>query len=66
MKTKLYFTLTLLTFVTMAFVPKCFAKDTTPVYVVRVIYFIPKNRDPATNMDEKLEYTDERYKAVLC
>ena len=55
MKTKLYFTLTLLTFVTLAFVPKYFAKDTVPEYVVRVIYLIPNDQEPDPNMDEKLD-----------
>ena len=46
MKTILCFTLTLLTFVTLAFVPNSFAQDETPEYVVRVIYFIPNDRQP--------------------
>ena len=57
MKTTLYFTITLLTFVTLAFVPNSFAQDTAPEYVVRVIYFIPKDREPDPNMDEKLDTT---------
>ncbi|MDE0316756.1 MAG: leucine-rich repeat domain-containing protein [Candidatus Poribacteria bacterium] len=38
MKTTLYFTLTLITFGTLAFVPNAFAQDDSPEYVVRVIY----------------------------
>ena len=46
MKTALCFTLTLLIFVTIAFVPNNFAQDTDPKYVVRVIYFVPNDRQP--------------------
>ena len=55
MKTTLYFTLTLLTFTTLAFVPNSIAQDNSPEYVVRVIYFIPNDREPDPNIDEKLD-----------
>ncbi|MDE0484096.1 MAG: leucine-rich repeat domain-containing protein [Candidatus Poribacteria bacterium] len=42
MKATLYFTLTLLTFVTLVFVPNSFAQE----YVVRVIYFYPNDIEP--------------------
>ena len=42
MKTIRHFTLTLLTFVTLAFVPNSFAQE----YVVRVIYFHPNDIEP--------------------
>ena len=42
MKTTLYFTLTLLAFVTLAFVPNSFAQE----YIVRVIYFHPNDIEP--------------------
>ena len=54
MKTTLCFILTLLTFVTLAYVPNSFAQDNSPEYVVRVIYFIPKDRVPDPDMDTKL------------
>ena len=54
MKTTQYFTLILLTFTMLAFVPNSFAQDATPEYVVRVIYFIPKDRIPDPDMDTKL------------
>ena len=55
MKTTLCFTLTLLTFVTLAFVPNSFAQDESPEYVVRVIYFLPNDRKPDPDMDTKLD-----------
>ena len=42
MKTTLYFTLTLLIFAVLAFVPNSFAQDDSSEYIVRAIYFIPK------------------------
>ena len=53
MKTTLCFTLILLTFVTLAFVPNSFAQDTRPV--VRIIYFIPKDRTPQPDIAAKLD-----------
>ncbi len=46
MKTTLYFTLTLLIFALLAFVPNSFAQDASPEYVVRVIYFYPNDIEP--------------------
>ena len=55
MKTTLCFTLTLLIFALLTFVPNSFAQDDSPEYVVRVTYFIPNDREPDPNMDEKLD-----------
>ena len=55
MKNTLYFTLTLLTFVMLTFVPNSFAQDTDPEYVVRVIYFYPKDRVPPADIDTLLD-----------
>ena len=55
MKTTLYFTLTLLTFVTLTFVPNSLAQDASPEYVARVIYFVPNDREPQPNIDTKLD-----------
>ena len=53
MKTTLYFTL--LTFVTLALTPNSFAQDVNPEYVVRVIYFLPNDRQPDPDIDSKLD-----------
>ena len=55
MKSTLYFTLTLLTLAMFAFVPNSFGQDASPEYVVRVIYFIPNDRQPDPDMDTKLD-----------
>ena len=55
MKTTLYFTLTLLTFLIPAFMPNSFAQDASPEYVVRVIYFLPNDRQPQLDMDKKMD-----------
>ena len=55
MKTTLCLIFTLLTFVTLAFVPNSFAQDTTPQYVVRVVYFIPNDRQPMPDIDNILD-----------
>ena len=47
--------LTLLTFVTLAFAPNAFAQDTSLDYVVRTIYFVPKDRESNPDMDRKLD-----------
>ena len=54
MKKTLCFTLTLFTFVTLTFMTNSFAQDDSPEYVVRVIYFFPKDREPDPDMDTKL------------
>ncbi len=46
MKTTLCFTLTLITFITLTFVPNSFAQDNSPEYIVRVIYFHPNDIEP--------------------
>ena len=51
MKTTLYFTLTLLTFVTLTFAPNSFVQDYSPEYVVRQIYFHPSDRQPPQDID---------------
>lgn len=53
MKTTLY--LILLTFATLAFVPNSFAQNTSPEYVVRVIYFYPNDVTPQPDIDAKLD-----------
>ena len=55
MKTTLSFTLALITFVTLAFVPNSFAQDDSPEYVVRVIYLIPNDQEPDPDIDSKLD-----------
>ena len=55
MKTILYLTLTLLTFVPLAFVSNGFAQDASPKYVVRLIYFIPNDIDPIPDIDTQLD-----------
>ncbi len=55
MKTTLYFTLTLFIFLFLAFIPQSFAQDDSLEYVVRIIYFIPNDREPDPKIDEKLD-----------
>ena len=55
MKTSLYSVITLLTLMTLAFVPNSFAQRTSPKYVVRLIYFIPNDRQPEPDIDAKLD-----------
>ena len=53
MKTTLYLTLTLFAFVILIFVPNSFAQDSRPI--VRLIYFVPSDRQPQPNIDTKLD-----------
>ena len=53
MKTTLCLTLTLLTFVMLIFVPNSFAQDSRPI--VRLIYFVPSDRQPQPDMDTKFD-----------
>ena len=53
MKTTLCFTL--LTFVTLTFVPNSYAQDTSPEYVMRLIYFLPNDRQADPDIDTKLD-----------
>ena len=55
MKTALCFTLTLLTFATLVFVPNSFAQDDSLEHIVRVIYFIPNDREPQPDIDTQLD-----------
>ena len=55
MKTTLCFTLTLLTFVTLAFVPNSFAQDDSLEYVVKPIYFYPNDREPQPDINLQLD-----------
>ena len=50
-----YITLIFITFFTLTFVPNTFAQDTVSEYVLRVVYFVPKDRVPDPNMDTKLD-----------
>ena len=54
-KKTLCFVLTLLTFVTLVFLPDSFAQFGSPEYVVRVIYFLPSDRVPQPDIHEKLD-----------
>ena len=53
MKTTLYFTLMLFTFLTLALAPNSFAQDSGPV--VRLIYFVPSDRSAQPNIDERMD-----------
>ena len=56
MKTKLYAVIILFAFVTLFPLPNSFAqKETTPDYIVRVIYFLAKDRSPQQNIDAQLD-----------
>ena len=55
MKTTLYFTLTLLTFTMLAFVPHSFAQNDLSEYVVRQIFFYPSDLQPWQDVDTTLD-----------
>ncbi|MCY3552201.1 MAG: hypothetical protein OXH39_17195 [Candidatus Poribacteria bacterium] len=55
MKTKLYAVITLLAFVTLFALPNSFAQEVSPEYVVRVIYFLPNDRQAQSDIDAKLD-----------
>lgn len=55
MKTTLCFTLILLSFTILVFASNNFAQDDSPEYVVRVIYFLPNDRQPQPDIDAKLD-----------
>ena len=55
MKATLYFIFILFNFVTLVFVPNSFAQDTAPEYVVRMIYFLPNDRQPKPDIDKILD-----------
>ena len=44
----------LLTLVALTFLSSSFAQETSPQFVVRIIYFIPNDREPRQNMDTQL------------
>ena len=54
MKTTLCLTLTLLNFASLVFVWNSIAQETSPEYVVRVIYFIPNDRQTQPDIDAQL------------
>ena len=54
-KKTLCFVLTLLTFMTLVLLPDSFAQFDSPEYVVRVIYFLPNDRQPKPDIDEMLD-----------
>lgn len=55
MKTTLCLTLTRLTFVILAFLPNSFAQDVSNEYIVRMIYFLPNDRHPQSDINTKLD-----------
>ena len=55
MKTTLCFTLTLLIFLTLAFVPNSFAQDDSPEYIIRQIFFYPSDLQPWRDVDITLD-----------
>ena len=55
MKTILCFITVLLTFATLALVPNSFAQATNLHNMVRIIYFVPRDRTPQTDMNAKLD-----------
>ena len=54
MKTSQGFMTALLTLVALTFLSSSFAQETSPQFVVRIIYFIPNDREPRQNMDTQL------------
>ena len=54
MKTTCSYVLMLFAFVVLVFVPNGFAQDAQPEYIVRVIYFHPKDRQPQSDIDTVL------------
>lgn len=55
MKATRCFTLTLLTFVILAFVPNSFAQEDSSELVVQVIYFHPNDREPQADIETVLD-----------
>ena len=55
MKATLCPIITLLTLITLAFLPNSFAQDATPEYVVRQIYFHPSDRQPSQEIKARLD-----------
>ena len=55
MKPRFCVILMLLTFGLLVFVPNSFAQETSPEHVVRVVYFVPKDRQSQQDIDTKLD-----------
>ena len=55
MKTMYCFIFIFLTIVTFLFVSDTFAQDATPRPIVKLIYFLPKDRDPEPDINDKFE-----------
>ena len=55
MKTTLYFTLTLLIFALLTFVPNSYAQANEPHNMVRLIYFVPSGRTPDPDTNAKFD-----------
>ncbi len=55
MKITLFYTLIFITFLMLAYVPTISAQDTSLDYVVRVVYFVPKDREPNPDMNTNLD-----------
>ena len=51
MKTTLCLTLTLLAFVMLVFVPNSFSQDTSPEYIVKLFYVVPRDQEPLPDID---------------
>ena len=54
MKTSQGFMTALLTLVALTFLSSSFAQETSPQFVVRIIYFVPNDREPRQNIDIQL------------
>ena len=63
-KTTLYFTLTLLTWTMLAFVPNSLSAEVERP-IVRVIYFIPNDVQPQPNIDEQIDTQVKRVKTLF-
>ena len=55
MKITHFFILILLTFTMLSFVPNSFAQDDSPKYLVRLVYFLPNDRQSQPDMDAKMD-----------
>ena len=55
MKNRRYLIFTLITFLMLSLVSNSFAQDESPEYVVRVIYFLPNDREADSDIDTKLD-----------
>ena len=55
MKTTLCLILTLHIVASLAFVPNSFAQETSPEFTVRLIYFLPNDREPIPNIDDNFD-----------